>query len=159
MTDAPSRRIAFMLYDLRTRRLLPGKKIVRTLAQVEAHLDEGIGWVRGHHNRHEVFVHPDADGPDAKLRKITKKALAAGLVAPLPAPTEYVPAAAEVKVEAERRIVSRYPVHKQMNVIRAGGDDLAAMSKFIDGIRMVSNQLEAMTPIPADYGDDHWWPN
>lgn len=45
--------------------------------------------------------------------------------------------------EAGRRIATRYPLHKQLNIIRAGGDPLTAMSAWIDGQRAYCNAQEA----------------
>lgn len=66
--------------------------------------------------------------------------------------------ATDVKLEARRRILARYPEWKQLNIIRAGGDDLAKMTAWIDAMRAASDALEAMSPIPADYADDSHWP-
>ena len=40
-------------------------------------------------------------------------------------------------------ILERYPVHKQLNVIRAGGSDLAAMTAWIDGVRAKAKSAKA----------------
>jgi hypothetical protein len=61
-------------------------------------------------------------------------------------------AAWEVKAEAERRILSRFPLWKQLNMIRAG-EDLSE----IDAIRAASNRIERMDPIPLDFRDDKYW--
>lgn len=94
--------------------------------------------------------------PDAFMVRVGKKgpAAVAHPIAPPPAPT-----AASVAVEAARRIEERYPLWRQLNLVRAGdGTDLEAMSSFIDAVRGRSNEIEAMTPIPADFADDQWWP-
>ncbi|WP_173087386.1 hypothetical protein [Devosia sp. 1635] len=62
---------------------------------------------------------------------------------------------AHVKAEAARRIEERYPLWKQLNILREGGDE--SMVAFIDGIRDRSNRLEAKVPIPPDYQSDHHW--
>ncbi|MHB1086459.1 MAG: hypothetical protein ACYCZ0_01800 [Minisyncoccota bacterium] len=62
-----------------------------------------------------------------------------------------------VRQEAERRILARYPIWKQVNVLREGGEALAKMAAFVDGIRAASNQLEKMRRIPADYREDRHW--
>lgn len=62
-----------------------------------------------------------------------------------------------VRQEAERRIVARYPLWKQINIMRDGGEAAAAMATFIDGIRARSNATEARKRIPADYRDDSHW--
>lgn len=61
-----------------------------------------------------------------------------------------------VKAEAARRIDTRYPLWRQLNIQRAGGS--AAMDAFIDGVRLASDALEAMSPIPPDYQQDYHWP-
>lgn len=66
-------------------------------------------------------------------------------------------AAADVKTEAERRITVRYPLWKQLNIIRAGGDEVTKMAAFIDGIRAASNLLERNKRIPVNYRDDEHW--
>ena len=70
----------------------------------------------------------------------------------------YIPPAAsvaEIKAEARRRILDRYPLWKQVNIIRSG-DGLAAMTAFIDAVRAASNALEAT--LPSDYQADKHWP-
>lgn len=65
-------------------------------------------------------------------------------------------ASALIKAEAARRIEEHYPVWKQLNIVRAGGDALNVMSAFIDRVREVSDDLEAS--MPGDYADDKNWP-
>jgi len=66
--------------------------------------------------------------------------------------------AAQVRDEAERRITARWPLWRQVNVMREGGAALTAMASEIDAIRAASNVLERSEPIPADYADDRHWP-
>jgi hypothetical protein len=61
-----------------------------------------------------------------------------------------------VKAEAARRIEARYPVWRQVNVLREGGAD--EMGVFIDQVRAASNALEARKPIPPDFRNDRHWP-
>lgn len=72
-------------------------------------------------------------------------------------PAPPAPSTAAVKAEAARRIEQRYPLWRQLNVMRAGGDELVAMSSDIDALRARSDEMEAMVPIPADFADDRWW--
>lgn len=72
---------------------------------------------------------------------------------------EYVPPAvcvADIKAEARRRILDRYPTWRQLNIIRDGGSDLDVMSAYIDAVRNASNALEAS--LPSDYTADSRWP-
>lgn len=64
--------------------------------------------------------------------------------------------AVHVRVEAERRILSRYPIWKQVNLTREGGEDLARMSAFIDDVRAASNAIEDNPT--TDYTIDPRWP-
>lgn len=71
----------------------------------------------------------------------------------------YIPPAAsvaEIKAEARRRILDRYPTWRQLNLIRDGGADLDAMSAYVDAVRAASNALEAS--LPSDYTADSRWP-
>jgi hypothetical protein len=83
-----------------------------------------------------------------------------------------------VKREAERRILEIMPVYKQRNNLAKGmvlttlhgsdtskwpedskqeyGEVISQWSQ-IEAIRSKSTQIEAMTPIPADYSDDKYW--
>lgn len=65
--------------------------------------------------------------------------------------------AADVKAEAARRILARYPLWKQINIIREGDVALAEMSAFIDRIRVQSDALEALVPIPVTFREDKHW--
>ena len=86
--------------------------------------------------------------------------------------------AVDVKAEAARRIDLIMPDYKQRNVmawgletIMAYGPDPAdwpaelqavnnqaqAAWAAIKGIRVRSDEIEAMDPIPADFRDDGWW--
>lgn len=49
---------------------------------------------------------------------------------------------AEVRAAAGVVIAARYPLHKQVNIMRAGGEEAEAMGVFIDAVRGVSNDLE-----------------
>lgn len=65
------------------------------------------------------------------------------------------PTAALVKREAARRLA-----FTDWMVLRAteGGTPVPdAVTAQRTAIRAASNALEAMEPIPADYGDDRWW--
>lgn len=64
-------------------------------------------------------------------------------------------ARAEITAEAGRRILARYPIHKQINIIRLGGQDLAAMSAWIDAVRARSDDLAAAPPADVT-SDAHW---
>lgn len=65
--------------------------------------------------------------------------------------------AADVREEASRRILARYPLHKQLNIIREAGEGLAEMSAFIDATRQRCAELEVQAPIPATFRDDKHW--
>jgi len=65
------------------------------------------------------------------------------------------PKTSDIKSEAGRRIEARYPLWKQINIMRSG-DGLAAMTAFIDAVRSASNALEAT--LPSDYQADKHWP-
>lgn len=85
--------------------------------------------------------------------------------------------AAAVKQEARRRILERYPDWKQTNMVarsvelqdiwrqvgswtpeeRAEADALTAAWAWIKAIRAASDEIEAMTPIPADFAADARW--
>ena len=47
-----------------------------------------------------------------------------------------------IKQKASELINSKYPSHKQLNIIRAGGIELEEMSAYIDSIREISNKAE-----------------
>lgn len=47
-----------------------------------------------------------------------------------------------IKQEAAARITAKWPEYKQLNIIRTGGAELAAMSAEIDAIRKASNDAE-----------------
>lgn len=85
---------------------------------------------------------------------------------------------AQIKVEANRRILAIMPEYKQRNAMAFGleammvhGPDLAswpmdlqtmnntiqAQWTIIKAIRTRSNEIEAMDPIPLDYTDDKYW--
>lgn len=82
-----------------------------------------------------------------------------------------------LKNEAGRRILERYPDFKQRNMLARAIEldnalrdrDLTAEEEseitayraawaWIGAVREVSNTIEALDPIPADYADDKRWP-
>lgn len=83
-----------------------------------------------------------------------------------------------VKMEARRRILERFPEWKQTNMTARGvelqdvwrrvgswttgeqaeADALAAAWDWIKAVRVASDAIEAMQPIPADYADNARWP-
>lgn len=89
-----------------------------------------------------------------------------------------VPLAGDVKAEARRRILARYPDWKQANMTAQGvelvnirvsigswterqAQEAAALSSawdWIKSVRSASDRLEAMSPIPSDYQSDAYWP-
>lgn len=64
---------------------------------------------------------------------------------------------AHVKAEASRRILDRFPLWKQLNIQADGGDPQAEMTEFISRIRSRSNEIEHLSPIPADFANDRYW--
>lgn len=48
----------------------------------------------------------------------------------------------ELKRNIKQEILTAYPYHKQLNIIRSGGEELDKMSNFIDGIRKKHNEYE-----------------
>jgi hypothetical protein len=78
-----------------------------------------------------------------------------------------------VKAEAQNRILSKYPLWKQNNLLiskvelvakasltqeeQAALDDINSQLQEIKEIRDFSDVLEAMTPIPEDYRDNKYW--
>lgn len=63
-----------------------------------------------------------------------------------------------VQAEARRRIELAYPLWKQINLNREGGEAATAMNAFIDAMRAASNALAPDdASIPDDYSDDKWW--
>lgn len=59
---------------------------------------------------------------------------------------------AALKAECGRRILSRYPIHKQIN----NPDDLE-MRGWIDAMRARCNEIEAMPEIPENVREDSLW--
>lgn len=55
-----------------------------------------------------------------------------------------------IKQKAGELINSKYPDYKQLNIIRVGGAELAAMTAYIDGIRAKSNEAEALGTLLED---------
>ena len=104
------------------------------------------------------------------VRDLTEEEIAAS--AP-PAPT-----ADDVKAEAGRRILAVYADWKQRNMtmratelqeIRIGGGTLTAeeeterlaliaASDWVKSMRVASDAIEAMDPIPNDFRNDSFWP-
>ena len=62
----------------------------------------------------------------------------------------------DIRAEARKRIIERYPTWKQLNNIRDGGGELAVMSAYIDAVRASSSVLEIA--LPADFASDAHWP-
>ena len=60
-----------------------------------------------------------------------------------------------IKADAQRRITADWPEWKQLNIIRAGGAPLTAMSAAIDAIRAASNAAEAAVA-SATTADEVW---
>lgn len=87
------------------------------------------------------------------------------------------PKADDVKAEARRRILARLPDWKQANMTARGvellrkgevnwtpqeqaeADAITAAWDWVKAIRLASDDIEAMTPIPDDYRDDGHWPS
>ena len=82
-----------------------------------------------------------------------------------------------VKDEARRRILARFPDWKQTNMValgveltlaKIGGDwtkeqqdeagALQAAWDWVKAVRSASDVIEAMSPIPADFRSDKFWP-
>ncbi len=75
--------------------------------------------------------------------------------------TAWIPPAvtpAQVKAEARRRILHRYPLWKQINLMRSGGEAAEAAFAWIDTMRATATRLENQDPIPEDFVDDRFWP-
>lgn len=84
------------------------------------------------------------------------------------------PVSSEIKAEAERRILARYPIHKQLNALARSAEltlqgqgnwspadaaeaaELLAMRAWIKSVRDVSNALEQS--LPEDFAADARWP-
>lgn len=78
-----------------------------------------------------------------------------------------------VKAEAENRILSKYPLWKQSNMLalkvdlmskttlteqeQITLDDINSQLQEIQAIRNCSDVIEAMTPIPENYRDNQYW--
>lgn len=84
---------------------------------------------------------------------------------------------ADVKAEARRRIVAKYPEWKQLNMMarsvelqdnraqqawspaeKAEVEALKAAWVWIKSVRAASDKIEALDPIPMDYAADARWP-
>lgn len=88
------------------------------------------------------------------------------------------PSVHDVKAEARRRILGRFPDWKQQNMTARGvelqdvwrregkwdaaetdeADALAAAWTWIKAVRSRSGEIEAMNPIPVDFAADARWP-
>lgn len=89
-----------------------------------------------------------------------------------------MPTIADVKAEAGRRIEAILPDYKQRNVLAFGIEaimsygadpaewpaelqavnaDMQAKWATIKALRVRSDEIEAMSPIPADFRDDAYW--
>ena len=93
------------------------------------------------------------------------------------APPVRVIGVAQVKSEAERRILLISPLYRQLNDIRRAAEisskakskrtnseaeeftEIQRINAQIDHIRTRSNEIEAMDPIPVDFTDDQHWQN
>jgi len=114
---------------------------------------------------------------DAVTGKTTTRAFTAEEEAEFDAMS--APTAGDVKAEAERRILAIMPEYRQRNtlalfaeaVLKYGADpanwpaDLQsanqqamAVWEAIKAIRSRSDEIEQMTPIPADFAADQNWP-
>jgi len=94
----------------------------------------------------------DAEGRQVLIRADSEHGIAANNIAPHEQPT---PTETDVKTEAERRILSIYPIWKQINILREGGPATVTMGDAIDAIRITSDGL--CVALPLDYADDVNW--
>ncbi len=144
------------LYNIVNRRLRPGARVVSGVKDADAQCEHAEGedagnlaWVFGHYTDWDkLWVNWDGevaarDGSEPR----------------------YTPPELKIVVEKEHVrnycgivIDRRYPVWKQMNIIREGGKALAEMSNWIDGMRDASNAIEAMDPIPIEFHKLPHWP-
>lgn len=146
--------IQFMLFNVKTRRLLASHREASTIHQVERQADTlGEGEDRG--NLSYVFGHWNADthyvNGNGEVRYIGGRRPAPELAQDPPEPAT----AAHVDAQTARRIERRYRLVDQINALRGDGSvDFA----WIDAVRDAGRALKAMTPIPPDYADDRHWP-
>lgn len=64
-----------------------------------------------------------------------------------------------VRAETERRILVIWPMHRQINALRLGDEDVTArMGVEIDAIREAGQALRSKRPIPSDFKADKYWP-
>lgn len=117
---------------------------------------------------------PD-DMSNRHRRMIAEWEAKGNVIAPYTAPA---PTTAEVKAEANRRIVAIMPEYTQRNVMALALETMqqygtdpaqwpaplkaindATMTKWasIKTIRTKSDQIEAMSPIPSDFKNDSYW--
>lgn len=150
--------VDFQLFNVVTRRLQRSHRTAGniSLAELQCSADPDLGYVLGHWDAATSYV--DADG---NVVARTAQARSAGLyideaddpVAPPEPITKQ-----QINDEAQRRILARYPVLDQLTILRKGGANLATMAAFIDAAVAASNALTARPTIPADFGDDKYWP-
>lgn len=123
-----------------------------------------FGWI-------PCTVSPD-DSATADLHALALGMSPAAYVVPEAPPVTI----AQVKAEANRRILAFAPMHKQNNMLasaillldmgrenwdeshQAEADAHYAMWEAVDAIRAASQALCAMEVIPQDYADDSHWP-
>lgn len=92
-----------------------------------------------------------------------------------PAPEPDPPTAGDVKREANRRILSLVPEWRQRNLTaravelamigkanwtKTEADEWAAGQAVWDAVKLIrarSDEIEAITPIPADFTNDRYW--
>lgn len=123
----------YSLYDIRSGEIV--SHLTLPLEALAQNVPEGFAAIAGHHEGRVV------DG------------------VPRPSPRPPMILAGTIKAEAQRRIEARYPMWRQMNILRAGAaEEIEAMGRFIDAIRGASDVLDAMPTVPADYVDDKYWP-
>jgi hypothetical protein len=113
---------------------------------------EGMMWFEGH-GPSEGYGTIEGKYSDIKFRVDVKTGVPYAWEPP-PEPVT----AERVKAEAERRILARYPLTKQIDTLIEGGAPLAEMRLFIDAVRAASNRLDRKKTIPRDFASDHQWP-
>lgn len=152
----------YMLFNVNTRRLLPGRMTATHVEQAEecaANVTEDgsdtpdgslsyvLGWWE---NADSLWV--DYDG-----NVVARNSKSPPLVKP--EPYRDPPTLADIKAEAARRIETKYPIWKQLNFLsEAGGDALSEMTAYISAVRTASNELEKKSPIPTNFQDPEFWP-
>jgi len=116
--------------------------------------------------------------PDGYEVTATNVALVDGVVSEVVTTALIVATRQQVKEEAARRILAIFPEWKQRNMNaqatailqarvlngsltaeeQALSDSLNAAWAAVSAIRLASDTLEAMDPIPLDYADNKYWP-